>query len=176
MDKQKVAEAVTLLAEADNIRSLEREMREYLATWEHSPMAYTGSRACLNELMNVGVRQPEAFNLLIQHAYKKRKAAQKQRRSEYLAQLMADIRRREYKALDLEELRTGKRPRAEDRKEFLTRLRASWSKAREEHIKNSRPEDWDERNRVIAEFWSTIDGNLDASIAELRRRRDRAGG
>jgi uncharacterized iron-regulated protein len=171
VDAQKVAEAITYLSHLEEIRPVEREMRDILSNCDTFPMLYEGEKAVLNPLMEVGASDITAFNLLVQHAYEKRKDVPELKRRVYSAEKMNSIRQRQYRALDLEELRTGNRPTGAKRKEYLAKLQARWAQARDEYVAAQSPASWHERNQAIAEFWQRLDTTLAASIADLRKKR-----
>jgi len=171
VDREDVAAAVTYLSRVEDIRAVERQLRNIIDTWGVSPTTLGGPDAALNPLIKVGVDDPDVYDALIQLAYKKRDAIPELKGRVYSRNRMQETRQRVYLALDLYHLQTGKQLKGAERKAYGDKLRARWMKARDEYVAAQGASSWKERNALIREFWDRIDTNLASSIAELRKRR-----
>jgi hypothetical protein len=81
---------------------------------------------------------------------------------------MRERRAREYKALELQELKFGKVPKGEDRKQFFAEVRQRWARAQAESLAAKGALSWEERNEFKRGFWAQIDQTLDDNLEEAK--------
>jgi DNA repair ATPase RecN len=133
-------------------------------------MAYDGHLACLNSLIEIGLKSAEAFEKVLALIESKRRAVPALNRVDYQRNLMQERRARVSKALELHE-RSGKRIRNTQERQTLTaQLQKRWSKAQAEYLKSKGKLSWKERNAARQEFWADIDAKLDADLKTKERQ------
>lgn len=171
MDREKVVEAVNYLIQSDNYTKLINEMTEIIEQWDMHPMAYDGKLKCLNAMIDVGLESRDAFENLVQLIERKRRLIPVIKRVDYQRDLMRERRARFAKALELHELRAGKKFKsAVDRKRATDALRKKWAKERAEFISELGKISWKERNAASGKFWEQLDRQLDESLRSARRK------
>lgn len=171
MDREKVVEAVNYLIQSDNYTRLINEMTEIIEKWDMHPMAYDGSLKCLNALIDVGLESRDAFEKLVDLIERKRKLVPVIKRVDYQRDLMRERRARFAKALEIQELRSGKKFKsAAERKKHSDKLRKQWSEERAKYISAKGKLSWKERNVVSGKFWDHLDATLDKELREARKK------
>ena len=171
MDKVKVVEAVNYLIQSDNYTRLINEITEIIEQWDMHPMAYDGNLKCLNAMIDVGLESRDAFERLVDLIERKRKSIPVIKRVDYQRNLMRERRARFAKALELHELRSGKKLKsAADRKKVTDKLRKKWADERATFISDQGELSWKERNVVSGKFWDALDATLDKELREARKK------
>lgn len=173
MSKQRVVEAVNHLISAANYAVLANEMTRIIETWDTSPMVYGGENACLNAMIDVGLRDRGAFERLLKLVEERRKLLPGVKRVDYQRQLMRERRARETKAMELQEHLHGP-IRGAQRMVCLEDLRKRWAEARDKYVASKGDLSWKERNAAVREFWDRVDAALDMNIRDARKVKARA--
>lgn len=117
----------------------------------------------LNELLRIGRQNQLAMENLIAVAEQKRGG-----KTEYQRQYMAAKRRRDRKVVKLEEILTGARLDAAQRKQLLKRQYTVWHKERDKLLKEHSDLAWAERNELIREFWDRKEREVEVLIEDAR--------
>jgi chemotaxis protein histidine kinase CheA len=171
MDTEKVVEAVNFLIQSDNYTRLINEMTEIIEQWDQHPMAYDGNLKCLNALIDVGLESRDAFENLVSLIERKRKSIPVIKRVDYQRNLMRERRARFAKALELHELRAGKKfKNATERNKVVAKLRKKWAEERAAFIADKGNLSWKERNTVSGQFWDQLDNQLDKELRSARKK------
>jgi hypothetical protein len=171
MDKEKVVEAVNFLIQSDNYTRLINEMTEIIEKWDQHPMAYDGKLSCLNAMIDVGLESRDAFENLVGLIERKRRLIPVIKRVDYQRDLMRERRARFAKALELQELRSGKKFKsAAERKKATDALRKKWAKERVEFISSKGRLSWKERNVASGHYWDQLDNKLDKELRDARKK------
>ena len=116
----------------------------------------------LNELIVIGRQNRKALDNLLEVARSKRGS-----KGDYQREFMAAKRKRDRKAIHLEELLTGQALNLEARRHLLLRQYVIWNKEREQCLKSKQALDWDARNALLKEFWQTKEDELDKLLLEV---------
>lgn len=171
MDRQQIVDAVNYLIQSDNYTRLINEITEIIEKWATHPMAYDGNLKCLNAMIDVGLESRDAFENLVQLIERKRRLIPVIKRVDYQRDLMRERRARFAKALELHELRSGKKFRNAVEKKLITdELRKKWAEERAGFISDLGKVSWKERNAASGEFWERLDLQLDESLRDARRK------
>lgn len=169
--KQRVVEAVNYLIAAPNHTQLVNEITKIIERWDTHPMVYGEKLRFLNALIDVGLANRAAFEKLLALVEAKRKLIPEAKRVDYQRDLMRQRRARVAKAIELQELLTGKKLSGDPRKKFSSDIQARWKAARDAAIAAKGDLGWAERNDAAGEFWAEIDEKLDQNIRAERGRR-----
>lgn len=121
----------------------------------------------LNELLVVGRQSPEALIKLIDVAEFKRRT-----RGSYQREFMATKRLRERKVIQLECLLRERTLSLDERNLLLQKQHQQWNAEKASFLSGHGELEWAERNKVIREFWSKVDAELDRKL-EIARRQER---
>jgi hypothetical protein len=124
--------------------------------------SFEGEQETLNELVLIGFQNKKALDNLYEVIKSHRSD-----KADYQREFMATKRRRDAKAVRVEELITNKKLSHEERRLFLLERYSSWNKGRDEVIAQYDELTWDQRNEIIKEYWVLIDQGLDLSISEF---------
>lgn len=171
MDKEKVVEAVNFLIQSDNYTRLINEVTEIIEQWDQHPMAYDGKLKCLNAMIDVGLESRDAFEKLVDLIERKRRLVPVIKRVDYQRDLMRERRARFAKAMELQELRSGKKLKnAAERKKLTDKLRKQWAADRAKFISDKGRLSWKERNVASGKFWDELDNKLDVELRDARKK------
>lgn len=168
---QRVVEAVNYLITAPSYASLINEMTRIVETWDTHPMVYGGKLNCLNSLIDVGLKNRDAFEKLIDLTEQKRKLLPKVKRVDYQRELMQARRARLNKAVRLHELMTGHTLTGADRARYVSDLQRRWKEARDADIAARGELTWKQRNDAANQFWDTVDRRLDKNLSDAQLKR-----
>lgn len=171
MDKEKIVEAVNFLIQSESYTRLINEMTEIIEKWDMHPMAYDGQLKCLNAMIDVGLESRDAFEKLVDLIERKRRSVPVIKRVDYQRDLMRERRARFAKALEIQELRSGKKFKTSaDRKKYSDKLRKQWAEERAKFIAARGRLSWKERNVASGQFWDQLDNTLDKELRDARRK------
>lgn len=177
-DTEAVHQAVIYLLQSKDFKTLVKELeamvREFDPCKPGSP-AYSGDAEVLNVLIELGRHNPSAFQGVMELVHDFRRLRSENERTDYQREIMRERRAREYKALELNELMTGKQLKAADRKSFIIEISQRWARAQAECLAAKGALSWDERNEVKRQFWAEIDQTLEANIEEATKANLAAG-
>jgi hypothetical protein len=134
-------------------------------------LPYKDEEEVLNELLVIGRQSLQAMENLIAMAEYKRDVD----RVGYQRQYMADMRRRQRKAAQLEERRIGRKMNLDERVAFAHEVQGVWMEERDAYIlkrvaqfKTQYQEEptFDDKRAFIDQFWEIKEKELDAMLAE----------
>jgi hypothetical protein len=123
---------------------------------------FTGEQETLNELVVIGRQNMQALENLYEVVKSKRHD-----KNDYQRQFMAAKRRRDGKAVKLQEAVGGARMTYEERREFLLSKYAEWHKARDKMLAQTPELEWDDRNAKIRDFWDAVERDLDVALRDF---------
>jgi hypothetical protein len=171
-DTEAVHQAVIHLLQSKDFKTLVKELEVMVREFDPAKpgsAVFKGDAAALNVLIELGVHDYSAFERVMDlvHDYRKRRNGVD--RAEYQREIMRERRGREYKALELNELKSGKALKGAERKQFIVEINQRWARAQAECLAAKGALSWDERNEVKRQFWAEIDETLEANIEEATR-------
>ena len=184
-DKQQLAEAANTLINDNKAPELFKTLLDVLGLPPTLPVKLSGEASVLNPLLAMARRDREAFNRVIDLIETKRANREmsplrqptpeaKFDKNAYQAELMAERRVRQVKAVDIENLR---RPPSSQlighpRMEFMRVQQGKWMDQLEAHLaahKTGKTLTKAKRQEVSAQFWQGIDRELEESEAAVYR-------
>ncbi len=169
MDKQKIAAALSLLAESKSFVTRVRQIEEIIEGWEDTPLLFGGALEPLNSLVDVGLQNRTAFDKLIELARNKRRLIPATKRVDYQRELMREKRARLNRAVKLEELVRGSPLTGDARVKYKAAVQQRWMHERNAFIAKRGDLSWKERNEAANEFWSQVDAQLQKDTAEAQQ-------
>lgn len=169
MDKEKVAQGLTILINSQHYARRVRQVLDLVENWEETPMLFAGALSPLNVLVDVGLASKEALNRLLELAESKRRAAPTTKRVDYQRSLMREKRERLAKAVQLEELVRGSPLEGDARERYKLATQSRWMKERNEYIAKKGDLSWKERNTAANEFWAKLDVRLEHELEEAKK-------
>ena len=167
MATDRVTEAVNHLIEAADYAVRAQEMTRSIEN-PRERVDYTGSLACLNALLDLGVANRDAFERLLKLVEEKRMDNPAVSKRDYQKLIMRDRRKRMAKALLLHEARQGPL-KGEARTLEMASIRARWAKAKTEYLVTRETATGADRLDATRDFWAMVDRQLDANVANLHR-------
>lgn len=170
---ERVVAAINFLVEAPKYSSLTHEMTRIIERWDTHPMYYSGHLACLNAMIDVGLRSRHAFERLVELVERSRRGSPVAKRKDYQRDLMRERRARVAKALDLHERRYGQL-RGAARLAETQAIQERWNVAKCAFMAGRGEMSWNDRLEATQEFWSKIDAQLDANFKSATRLRREA--
>jgi hypothetical protein len=123
---------------------------------------FTGDQETLNELVHIGRQNTKALDNLLDVLKHKRRD-----KTDYQREFMAAKRRRDAKAIRLEQIVSGNHMTLEERRLFLLKRYTDWHKERDAVLAQYPDVSWEERNSIIRQFWVRQEALLDAALADL---------
>jgi hypothetical protein len=160
--------AVSYLIAADDYTKLTADMTRIIENPPYTPR-YVSVSEPLNALVDLGRKNREAFEKVLALVERRRLEHPKVAKREYQKQIMRERRKRMAKALVLHEVRTGPL-KGEDRAATMAAIRGRWEQARAQFLARQEVMSGEERLAAIRQFWSTLDRQLDANLADLHKR------
>jgi hypothetical protein len=170
MPNDRVVAAVNYLIASDDYSTLIGQMTRIIEGRPPRPAQFMGDAACLNALVEVGIKSREAFEKVLALVERKRLVNPKVAKREYQKVIMRERRKRMAKALVLHEARSGPL-RGEDRASTMAAIRRRWEQARAQFLASQEVMSGEERLVAIRQFWATLDRQLDANLADLHKTR-----
>jgi hypothetical protein len=168
-------DAVAYLISSDSARSEITALLRLVDEYPELPKKFDGHLEVLNPLILIGVADKPSLDKILEFVANNRAATPKDTRNDYQRDIMADRRRRMYKAIDLHEITTGRRLRGVERKQYGRDAHARWMKALEAKLEEFRGEDYFTKHLIRKQFWERIEKQLDENIAAAKLRRGSAG-
>jgi hypothetical protein len=169
MMNDRVVAAVSHLIASDDYSSLIGQMTRIIEGRPPYPTQYVGSAACLNALVEVGIKNREAFEKVLSLVERRRLENPKVAKRDYQRNIMRERRKRMAKALVLHEARSGAL-KGDERTSAMAAIRRRWEQARAQFLAEQDVMSGEERLVAIRQFWSTLDRQLDANLADLHKR------
>lgn len=123
---------------------------------------FTGEQEVLNELVHIGRQHKKALANLYELLKSKRSD-----KTDYQREFMANKRRRDNKAIKLEEAMIGRKLVLEERQAFLTTKYIHWNKQRDAILQNHSDVSWEERNDILKAFWAEEEMKIDAGLKDF---------
>jgi hypothetical protein len=163
----RVTEAVNYLIDAPDYSARAQEMTRSIET-PKDRVDYTGSLACLNALLDLGVANRDAFERILKLIEGKRRENPSVAKRDYQRDIMRDRRKRMAKALLLHEARQGPL-KGDTRATEMAAIRARWDRAKAEYLVKEETASGTDRLEAIRNFWAMVDRQLDANIANLHK-------
>lgn len=160
-DREKAREAVQYLVDSSYFHLHVKKLRNTVGRPRSLP--FREDAEALNELLLIGRQNQLAMENLISVAEHKRGG-----KTEYQRQYMAAKRKRDRKVVKLEEILTGGRLDAAQRKQLLKRQYTVWHKERDQLLEENSDLSWTERNELIRDFWARKDRELDVLIEDAK--------
>lgn len=141
-------------------------IRRLRATVERpKALPFKGDAEPLNELLVIGRQSRQAMENLIEVARAKRDT-----RNDYQRDFMAAKRRRERRAIELEEMLLERRMGNTERAFFLRKQAEIWGKEREQFLASLDAADWKGKNERLKEFWARKEQELERLIEEAKNQ------
>lgn len=168
MDRDEIRAAVEMLVTTDRYAVLKKELRELIATREELPRRFAADLAPLNALIALEKNNPEAFENVLNLIEAKRSVEPSTGKTDYQRDYMRQRRARLNTALKIEETERGKSLSPAARAQFKEAQLKQWMGARDAYIHAKGDLDWKARNDATAEFWKTIDAQLELRLVEAR--------
>lgn len=160
-DRRRLRQAVQFLVDSSYTHHHVKRLRSTVVRPRSMP--FTGDAEVLNELLVVGRQNLSAMESLIALAESKRDS-----KTDYQRDYMATKRRRERKALLLEELMTGNPVPKSMQPLIIKHQNTVWNRERDALMQGLTDMAWAERNERLRQFWATKERELDALIVEAR--------
>ena len=167
MATEHVTDAVNYLIDASDYAARAHEMTRSIEN-PRDRVDYTGSLACLNALLDLGVANRDAFERLLKLVEEKRMENPTVSKRDYQKNIMRDRRKRMAKALLLHEARQGPL-KGEERATEMAAIRARWAKAKAEYLVTRETASAADRLDATKDFWAKVDRQLDANVANMHR-------
>lgn len=122
---------------------------------------FDGEQEVLNELVKMGRQNPKVLDNLYEVLKTKRHD-----KNDYQREFMAAKRRRDGKAIKLEERVTGRSMSLSERRAFLLEKYSGWHTERDLMLAVHRSAGWEERNALIRDFWAAKEKELDDQLGK----------
>lgn len=167
--KTEIAEALNYLLEMDRPGAAITQIRNAVRDWQTKPIMFAGHLEPLNALLNLGLYDAAAMDRVLAIAEDRLKDQPGERRKDYQRELMRARRQRQYLAIRLKELESGREISGEERKQYMVEVQRRWMSERNKMLKEHPTADWDERNVLIEKFWTDIERRLEANIQSIER-------
>jgi hypothetical protein len=163
-------DAIAYLITSDAARAEISALLKIVDEFAEQPKKFDGHLAVLNPLITIGVADKISLDKMLAFVASVRASPAGDARKAYQRDLMADRRRRMYKAIDLHELTSGRRLRGDERKQYGRDAHERWMKALDAELEENRGEDYFTKMLVRKQFWERIEKQLDANIAAAKNK------
>lgn len=184
-DKQQLAEAANTLIHDNKAPEMFKTLLDVLGLPPTLPVKLSGEASVLNPLLTMARNDREAFNRVIDLIESKRASREmsplrqpvteaKFDKNKYQAELMAERRVRQIKAVDIENLRRppSAQLEAHPRMEFMRVQQSKWMRQLEAQLaarKTGKTITKAQRQEISAQFWQGIDRELEEAEAAVYR-------
>lgn len=160
-DNELLSEAVYYLANSEDFDTLSKT----LATVVHlDGVGFYGSRSVLNPLVVLGRRDEQTLQAILV-GIRSELAGPRESKKSYQRELMANTRRREGMAVELQALKLGRPLTKHERLAFVRRTTRAWAEAKKKRVEGL---PYFDRLATLTEFWDEIEANLEREIARLK--------
>jgi hypothetical protein len=169
MDKAALREAAELLIQTSEYISLRRQIKEMVAMHQKRETVFAGGLISLNVLIDLGVRSESALENFFAMVERKRRVTPSIRKVDYQRDYMRQRRTRLANAVRLEEIVRSKQLTPVERRAYEAATLAAWMAKRDELLAAKPDADWKTRNRIVGEFWLSVDRQLAHDLEEAEK-------
>lgn len=159
LDRESLREAIGLLIESTEYATLKKAILANIKS--KFPVRFVGELANLNILLDLAAASNASLANVFSIVERKRRTAPDTGKVEYQRSYMRQRRARLQTALEIEQLKTGKKLGSIARSAFNAATMAKWMAARDGYLATLGEMTWKQKNAAVSEFWERIDQQLE---------------